>query len=370
MLFVFLATLIPGLLLGVFVSFQVKQVLTDQALNFQKTLSQSIRKGLTARICDFQEQLAGLVANPEIQSMNVERQRAIMFQFLDHHPIFFSFFIYDREGNTRNFAYQNRFDREEYLLGRNILNASNPHLLGTQKLIKTVLQTGEMAVASKISLIKGRSQLLLLVPIHDFVDPGKVIGVLSSGLNIDGNAIQSLLSGIESTNEGFVVITDGEGTPLLRQGRNLPPGLEGASLSRSLEQPSGESTWTNVGGAIFLVSASRIPELNCFLLVGARRDEVLGNIDRTFGNMLVLTILFAALSAFIGGFIGNSLVDPIQKVLEGIRKVGEGAISHRIDVPGDTEIAETARAFNDLTRKLEKNRMLEDIWGESWKPPS
>lgn len=365
--FVFLVTLIPGILLGVFASLQVKRSMTDQALVFQKTISQAMSKGMSARVRGFQEQLSELAANPEIQTMDTDRQRTVLYQFLDHHPSFFSFMVYDAGGSARNYAFRHRQDGTRFL-GRNILDAKNPWVQDLAGLFRKVMQTGEMVVDSRVAVLKGRTQLLILIPIRDFLERSKIVGVLSSSLDIDGHAIQELVAGIDCTAEGFLVITDGDGTPLLKKGRNLPRGLEKVSLSRSLDQGGDESTWTEVGGMPFLVFVSRIPELNAFLLVGARRDEVLGSIDRTVGNMLILTIMLAILAALFGGVLAGSLVDPIQRLLEGIRKVSQGAVSHRLEVSGPKEIAETSRAFNDLAKQLEKNRMLENIWGDTWKP--
>jgi len=369
LLFVFLVALIPGILVGVFASLQVKRAMTDQALVFQKTISQSVCKGFTARVRGFQDLLADLAGHPEMQSMDPARQRTVLYQFLDHHPAFFSFFVYDSSGVARNFAFRNRLD-ESGLLGRNLHDGKTPWVQELTGLFENVLKTGDMRVDSKVSVIKGRAQLMILVPIRDFLDPAKITGVLSSSLDIDGQAIQELMAGIDGTDQGFLLITDGEGTPMFRRGRNLPAGLEKVTLSRTPEPGAEESAWTEVGGMPFLVFASRIPELNAFLLVGARRDEVLGTIDRTVGNMLILTLMLSILAALVGGSLAGTLVDPIQRLLEGIRKVSEGAVSHRVEVTGPVEIAETSKAFNELTRQLEKNRLLEDIWGDTWKQGS
>ncbi len=369
LVFAFLATLIPGLVLGIFVSFEVRKAMIGQALGFQKSLSRTIRKGLTARIREFQERLAGLAADPEIQSMAPDRQRAAFFSFLDHHPLFYTIYAFDREGIVRSTVSRDRSERDSAQIGRNFLQGATPAARRAGEMLQAVLTKGESVVTSKMSTIQGRAHLLLQVPVRDFSFPASITGALSASLNIDGPAIQSLAAGAEGSDQGFLIITDGDGAPILRYGPRLPAGLEKVALSRPLAEGEEESTWTDLGSASFLVTVSRLPELNSLLFVGAPREAVVGTIDRTFGNMLVLAMLFSMIAAIVGGWFARSLVAPLSRLLEGIRKVGDGAISHRVEVDDESEIGEVAGAFNDLTRQLEKHRKLEDLWGKTWKPP-
>lgn len=67
--------------------------------------------------------------------------------------------------------------------------------------------------------------------------------------------------------------------------------------------------------------------------------------------MGLLSLGIVAVSSISGFF-----VQPIQKLMDGVRTVGGGDLEHHISLQSDDEIGQIARAFNDMTRRFKNSQ--------------
>ena len=70
-------------------------------------------------------------------------------------------------------------------------------------------------------------------------------------------------------------------------------------------------------------------------------------------NLLIISLLIALLVAGLSIVLSQMLTRQISGLLQAIRKVREGAYSHRADASGTDEIAQIAAEFNSLTDRLQ-----------------
>jgi signal transduction histidine kinase len=71
-------------------------------------------------------------------------------------------------------------------------------------------------------------------------------------------------------------------------------------------------------------------------------------------NLRRLSVIIAVLVAGLSALLSQALTRQIGELLRAIRKVREGAYSHRADVRGHDEIAQIGAEFNSLTDRLQK----------------
>jgi PAS domain S-box-containing protein len=69
--------------------------------------------------------------------------------------------------------------------------------------------------------------------------------------------------------------------------------------------------------------------------------------------LITLFVLFVA--TWIALFLARQISVPIAALLHAAREVGEGNLSHRVQVPAIDELARLVRGFNEMTRELESN---------------
>lgn len=97
------------------------------------------------------------------------------------------------------------------------------------------------------------------------------------------------------------------------------------------------------------------------------QSAILGPLERVFLTRLrwllvVGALLATALGALLGLALSRSLTAPLQRLASAARAVANRDFSRRVEVEGSTEIAEVARAFNEMTVALERSeRQRQDM---------
>ncbi len=71
-------------------------------------------------------------------------------------------------------------------------------------------------------------------------------------------------------------------------------------------------------------------------------------------NMVLLISIFFAV--VLGLWVSAGIINPIDKLLEGTRRVSFGDLQHRVEITGKDEMAELATAFNDMAQVLLESR--------------
>lgn len=364
-----LVALLPLVLLGPFVVARLRSELTSQVIQNQKNLAESIRQGIASQFRNWMQQLSRLADDPVVQSLESKRFIPLIVQFLDQNPALSNIFIYDAKGHLIELAHRNRYRDEAARAAPDLFATADDQLKPLRDVFSDVVYSGEPRICGGIARLRMRDLLLVLVPIRAFEDPSRVIGVLSCGIRVDGVTLSEMIDEFQVGESGFLLMTDPRGGILAAKGKLLPEGLESARLSSPPVGLECASTWTTLNEREFLVTVAKVQGVDGFVFIGAPRDEVLGFIVQLLEGMAVLGLISLLLAALIGIVLSQYLIDPILALVQGIRKVADGVVSHRVPVaPGDEdELAEAGKAFNEMASQLEKNRLIEEIWTRTWK---
>jgi two-component system OmpR family sensor kinase/two-component system sensor histidine kinase BaeS len=107
---------------------------------------------------------------------------------------------------------------------------------------------------------------------------------------------------------------------------------------------------------------------------------ILGPLERVFLTRLrwllvVGALLATALGALLGLALSRSLTAPLQRLASAARAVANRDFSRRVEIEGSSEIADVARAFNEMTVALERSErqrqnMVADVAHELRSPLS
>ncbi|MDH4320647.1 MAG: PAS domain S-box protein [Desulfobulbaceae bacterium] len=95
-----------------------------------------------------------------------------------------------------------------------------------------------------------------------------------------------------------------------------------------------------------------IPGLQWVLLAEMDQDEIFASIARLRERIFFQLMISLILIAVIGAALAFSIVKPIRTLSKGVRRIGQGAMSDRVDVTTRDEIGELANAFNELAANL------------------
>jgi len=87
---------------------------------------------------------------------------------------------------------------------------------------------------------------------------------------------------------------------------------------------------------------------------GLQQKPLTADISRARKNLFLISFL-GLIIGFVAVFVlSNYFVKPIQKLTEGVMRIGEGNLDQTLPVEGADEFSEIARAFNEMTTKFKK----------------
>jgi len=147
--------------------------------------------------------------------------------------------------------------------------------------------------------------------------------------------VHSLLRGEKDSDYGFHTIEDGEST----QAPSFLDRLTGRDVTR---------TWIGCFSSAMYSGERRIGALVMVTSVQDTVDSLISMRDRMlriFGAALVVVLVLA-------GLISRIVTKPVKELSAGIERMSAGDYQHRVHVPGKSEMAQLAEAFNQMSQQV------------------
>ncbi|MDH3255435.1 MAG: ATP-binding protein, partial [Acidobacteriota bacterium] len=91
---------------------------------------------------------------------------------------------------------------------------------------------------------------------------------------------------------------------------------------------------------------------------GYRQLEIQkGSIKATYRlTFLMVTLLILLATTWVGLYLAKRVMVPIEAVAEGTRRLSEGDLDYRVDVPADDELGVLVESFNRMTSELKRSK--------------
>jgi len=176
--------------------------------------------------------------------------------------------------------------------------------------------------------------------------------------------------GVEELLKNGVVVT---GSRWGMMGRR--PGMPEMRLSVVLADANGRIVFDGVGQRVGkrlttgeLKDAIRVTDVGGeqalgYMLIALPDAPQLGSseqrfLTRTRGILISVAALAVILGLAVSAVFSRSLTAPLQRLAAAARAVARGDIGKRVTVEGTSEVAEVARAFNEMTTALQKAEKL------------
>lgn len=226
------------------------------------------------------------------------------------------------------------------------------------------LASGKPGFTPVFHSTSGRPQLAYLHPVTGA--DGRPSALLSLALYAVSDQINGWISGLELGRNGYIAVLDRNGRALALTGKvpvrlsatNVRPLLDFAGLG------SEEMGSIEMDGRVDLVFQQMMPELGFRIWVGLP-EWVAYRPLRSFQMPAAIALLAALLLGLSGAFIvARRLLEPLGELVQGIRRVGDGVLSHRVPVVREDELGEAAAAFNRMAEQLHRDQLLEEVWRE------
>ena len=171
----------------------------------------------------------------------------------------------------------------------------------------------------------------------------------------------NLLASFKIEDSGFVYLVDTKGDVKLHQDTskigksklsNLYPN---ANTNQLLNKSDFNLVKADVDGQHMLIASSYIKSMDWYLVAQVPEAEVFALLQESAYQILLWTVLIAAVFIAISIAVAGSVSRPIAHIAELFRNIGEGEgdLRQRLPVNGDDEIAQLARGFNSFISKIQ-----------------
>ena len=234
-------------------------------------------------------------------------------------------------------------------------NRSNNYDCTTRSWYKEAkAKNGKIDITDAYQSSNGLASILVSRTIFDEKNNLRGVCSMTAGLDYFKEIANSIRSG--KINEGFIIISDKNGTIILDQsnkGNNFKSITEIFPDFKSRERAS---------------FTHKIQDVNCDVQVFPSKNEyssldyiivtptaILNQLNRSFSYyMLIALVVSYVVSLIISIFMSNSICLPLEKTVNILRDIsdGEGDLSNRLPVKGKDEIAQLATYFNKTFEKL------------------
>jgi HAMP domain-containing protein len=356
-LFFCLAGLIPVALIAGLLCGRVFTIVERAAGEADQALVTSVEAAVDAHLSMFREQCTAVSYAPAVQSLDRARAQPVLAEFLTLTGTFLKFAVYDRDARLVDVVWRSRFHGEDRLIGQ---PCPDPALAAA---LAKVQATGEALWTDPTTDAFSQPVLYLVTPVRHFVHEERITGTLVAAVSLDGHRIQDLLDRARLPAHAYAAIVDDGGQILARRGEGLAADADTYAAPRV---PHGRVT---VGGQEMLASAARLASVGLTLVVGRPAALVMAPAHDAVYDVLLLAALAAVFALALSVWLSRGFVRPLYALVDGIRKVAAGELAWRVPVERPDELGAAAGAFNDMAGELEKQRLVEEIWTEEWRPP-
>ncbi|MBF0543832.1 MAG: HAMP domain-containing protein [Candidatus Riflebacteria bacterium] len=371
MLAIFSVTVLIGVFLSfVFVTFRLREIFSSNIVESQEKLVETIKQVVAVRFDDWYHQLKVLSDRSELQFDDKTNIRNMIWDFLSQNPVFLSCWVYDPQGNILLTANRNRSDSEERYIGKNMFLISlQDTLKECRRAFKAVLEKKIAVPATYMSNFTRGPRLVILQPVREIGNEEKLIKILGMSLNLDGGFLEELLLRFSKNENDFLLFADESGTIISRFGGNLPEKLSKAIIADPPHRKKVFSLWSELNSEKYLVTVAHLEELGGFLLIGHPAGKIFQPVNDLTWGMFFLALLFLLIAGLVGYFVADYIMEPVFQIFEGITKISDGVLTWRIEKITNDELGDVAKAFNGMADKLEKNKMIEELWNQRWNQP-
>ncbi len=188
-----------------------------------------------------------------------------------------------------------------------------------------------------------------------------VNGFSLSGVSKSMDDMVALLNGFKIEKTGFVFLADAAGKVQIHSQKDKVKStlssLYGNNVSKLLNKSSFNMIRSDFNGQDVFVASQYIPTMDWFVIGVVPVKEVFADLDAVGQQMMIITIVVAALFILMGIFLANSITKPIKALAARFSDLGkgDGDLSQRIEVEGQDEIAQLSAGFNGFIEKIHQS---------------
>ncbi|MBI4860493.1 MAG: HAMP domain-containing protein [Candidatus Riflebacteria bacterium] len=318
----------------------------------RRHLEQGLARG--ARSAEaLSQRLAATRASP------AEREKLID-HFLDFGALFSNAYLFEADGTLVLTRYREGRDEGHSRRGVNYRSYPGPFPAAAD----AVLASGKTTFTPVFYTTTGRPQIAHVLPVAGA--DGKPVEVLSLALYAVSDQINAWIKGLEPGRQGYIAVLDVNDRVLALTGPAPESLVEGRARSAGSLAPLGSRSVgiIVIDGREDLVIQEPLSTAGLRVLVGLPRSVAYAPMEDLTWPAVLAVVAAIALGLAGAILLASRLLRPIAQLVSGIRRVGEGVLSHRVTLDREDELGEAAAAFNRMAERLHRDQLIEEVWRE------
>ncbi|GAA4451498.1 methyl-accepting chemotaxis protein [Novipirellula rosea] len=201
-------------------------------------------------------------------------------------------------------------------------------------------------------------------------EDGEFLGVMKAVLNI-----QELIEIVDkykrnSQTDGYLLLFDRDHSVIREAGENSTGLRDGSAYFRDVDFEKNENAFvanlTHVRDGEELLGAFAVSRghgefagMGWVVLEARKTSVVFAPIKRLRNQIILLAFAATLLVIAAGWLIARSLTRPIDALLRGAHRIGQGELEYRIPAAGQNEVAKLSAGFNQMAGNLQS--MVDDL---------
>jgi diguanylate cyclase (GGDEF)-like protein len=209
-----------------------------------------------------------------------------------------------------------------------------------------------------------KGKLIVAVPVQR--PDGRVIGAFAAELNL--RPVQRVLRAFapDSSRTMYLLSADGAAAASSREisSQLMKTALTPATVERLTKSEGAAVSYLGFAGVRVLGTLKRVPQAPWAVLAETPAEAAFREVNR-FRNLAVLVVVWLLLLSAAGAYrFGVIIVRPLDRLIEGARKVAGGDLEVDLPVVGGDEVGYLTKVFNGMVWRLREGRKELDATNE------
>lgn len=282
--------------------------------------------------------MASLAATEEMRSMDIPKMNQLMKEFQKNNPQTQHAYVTD-------------------LTGMQVARDAGKYVSIKERDYFKAIVGGKDVFYTDATLSKVTNGIIVVVSVPIKGDDGKVVGVFSATLQMKTleEALNYTVDGADSLGQ-VLYVTDSKGNVMIHPDKQYTSDLtdwhDTVPVASAMQGKIQSLEYDNAEGEDCIGASAPVEGAGWTVVVESKRSDAMTNV---YGLLMSISgigvVLLIAAFAF-SRVLSNRITSPLENMSQKAAEVAAGDLTSRIDIDSDDEIGRTARAFNDMAKKM------------------
>lgn len=308
-------------------------------MNQRNTYAAAMKSKTMQEMLDMTRQgMASLAATEEMRSMDIPKMNQLMKEFQQNNPQTQHAYVTD-------------------LTGMQVARDAGKYVSIKERDYFKAIVGGKDVFYTDATLSKVTNGIIVVVSVPIKSDEGKVVGVFSATLQMKTleEALNYNVDGADALGQ-VLYVTDSKGNVMIHPDKQYTSELtdwhDNVPVAAAMHGKIGSMEYENAAGEECIGASAPVEGAGWTVVVESKRSDAMSNIYSLLLSIFGIGVVLLLAAFAFSRILASRITTPLTNMSEKAAEVAAGDLTSRIDIDSDDEIGRTARAFNDMAKKM------------------